>query len=229
VLTIARRIPRPSVALVVAFVALFAALGGTGYAALKFTGKNIVNGTVTGADIENKSLAGKELKPNTLGGKQIKESALGTVPEATHALNADVATSAQTAAKAADADAVGGIPAAQLMTVKSRAYEATITEQANFSSGAVLRSLTDLPPGTYLATARLTYVNPGAAGQETCTLDVPSTNDVVEFSIGAGQSETISMQEVVISGSVWNASVHCTSDGNDDLEGTGSIIAVRLD
>jgi hypothetical protein len=223
---IIRRIPRPSVALVVAFVALFAALGGTGYAALKITGKEIANGTVTGADVDNKSLAGKELKPDTLGGAQIKESALGTVPEAAHAAGAD---SALTAAKAVDADAVGGIPAAQLMTVKTRVYEATIAEQDNFSSGAVLRSLTDLPPGTYLATARLTYVNPGAAGQESCTLDVPSTNDVVEFTIDAGQSETVSMQEVVSSGSVWNASVHCTSDGTDDLQGSGSIIAVRLD
>ena len=80
--TLTRRVPRPSVALVVAFVALFAALGGTGYAALTITGKNIQNGTVTGADIDNKSLSHKEFKKNTLGGGQINESKLGTVPTA---------------------------------------------------------------------------------------------------------------------------------------------------
>jgi hypothetical protein len=219
VLSLTRRIPRPSVALVVAFVALFAALGGTGYAALKITGKDIVN----------KSLGGKELKPDTLGGGQIKESALGTVPEAAHAANADNAINAQAAAKAADADTVGGIPAAQLMTVKPRLFESTISEQLNFANDATLDTLSDLPPGSYLVTARLTYANPGVAGQESCTLEVPGTNDVAEFSIEAGHSETVSMQEVIVPGAIWNATVHCTSDGNDDLEGSGSIIAVRLD
>jgi hypothetical protein len=171
-----RRIPRPSVALVVAFAALFAALGGTGYAALKITGKNIVNGTVTGADVDNKSLGGKELKPDTLDGDQIKESALGTVPDATHAASADSAISAQTAAKAADADAVGGIPAAQLMTVKTRAYEGTIAQQDDFPSGAHLRTLTDLPAGTYLVTARLTYANPGAGAQASSRSPAPTTS-----------------------------------------------------
>ena len=37
------RIGRPSAALVVAVMALFVALGGTGYAALKVTGKNVKN------------------------------------------------------------------------------------------------------------------------------------------------------------------------------------------
>jgi hypothetical protein len=224
-----RRIPRPSVALVVAFAALFAALGGTGYAALKITGKNIVNGTVTGADVDNKSLGGKELKPDTLGGDQIKESALGTVPDATHAASADSAISAQTAAKAADADAVGGIPAAQLMTVKTRAYEGTIAQQDDFPSGAHLRTLTDLPAGTYLVTARLTYANPGAGAQASCTLEVPGTNDVATFSVEGGHSQLVSLHEVVSTGSVWSAAVHCTSNGTDDLEGLGTLIAVRLD
>jgi hypothetical protein len=229
VLTLTRRIPRPSVALGVAFVALFAALGGTGYAALKITGKEIANGTVTGADVENKSLGSKELKPDTLGGDQIKESALGTVPEAAHAAGADNAINAQTAAKAADADAVGGIPAAQLMTVKTRAYETTIPAVADFPSGATLRTLSDLPPGTYVVTARLSYHNPGASGQESCTLEVPGSNDVATFTVEAVDTETISLTEVTSSGSVFGASVNCTSDGTDDLEGTGTIVALRVD
>lgn len=221
-----RHIPRPSVALVVAFVALFAALGGTGYAALKITGKDIVNGTVTGADVDNKSLAGKELKPDTLGGAQIKESALGAVPEAAHAAAADTAA---TAAKATDADAVGGIPASQLMTSKTRGYEASISETLNFGNDSVLRTLADLPAGAYLVTARLTYSNPGAAGQESCRLELPGADDVVEFSVEAAGTETVSLQEVTVPGSIWNATLRCSSDGSDDLLGVGSLIAVRLD
>jgi hypothetical protein len=214
-----RRIPRPSVALVVAFVALFAALGGTGYAALKITGKDIVN----------KSLGGKELKPDTLTGDQVKESALGSVPEAAHAANADNAINAQSAAKATDADSVGGIPAAQLMTVKTRAYEASILPVANFPSGATLRTLSDLPPGSYLVTARLSYHNPGAGGQESCTLEVPGSNDVATFTVEAGDTETVSLTEVMTSTNVFGAGVSCTSDGTDDLEGYGTIVAVRID
>ena len=228
-LTLTRRIPRPSVALVVAFVALFAALGGTGYAALKITGKEIANETITGADVDNKSLGGKELKPDTVGGDQINESALGTVPEATHAANADNAINAQTAAKASDADTVGGIPAAQLMTAKVRTYEANFGEILNFGNEATLEALTDLPPGNYVVTAKLSYYNPGATEQESCTLEVPGADDVTSFIVEFGDSETITMQEAMSSNAVFTPRVYCTSDGNDDTVGVGSIIAVRLD
>ena len=67
---------RPSPAMVVALLALFVALGGTGYAAVKVNGKNIRNHTI----------AGKKLKRNTLTGTQIRESRLGTVPRAGYAL-----------------------------------------------------------------------------------------------------------------------------------------------
>ena len=40
----------------VAYLALFAALGGSAYAAVTATGKNIKDGTVTGGDAKNRSL-----------------------------------------------------------------------------------------------------------------------------------------------------------------------------
>jgi hypothetical protein len=221
-----RRVPRPSPALVVAIVALFMALGGTSYAALKITGKNVENSTLSGVDIKNKSLEEKELEPDTLTGSRINEASLGTVP---HAANADNAMNAQTAAKAADADAVGGIPAAQLMTAKTRAYESNIPQEQNFPTGSPLDTLTDLPPGTYVVTAQLSYHNPGVGGQESCTLDGPGSDGITMFTVEAGDTEVITMQEVTTSTSQFGAFVHCTSDGTDDLEGVGSIIAVRVD
>ena len=225
-LTLTRRVPRPSVALVVAFVALFAALGGTGYAALKITGKDIAKETITGSNVDNKSLGGKELKSNTLGGDQIKESALGPVPEALHAVNAD---NAQTAAKATDADTVGGIPAAQLMTQKPRAFEASIPAVNNFPNNSTLATLQDVPAGTYLVTARLNYYNPGGAAFETCTLTVPGSDDSSTFTVGNSETAPITLQEVVVSDSMFMPNVSCTSDGTDDIAGTGSLIAIRLD
>lgn len=57
---------------VTATLALFIALGGSSYAALTITGKNV----------RNRSLTYKDLKRNTLGGTRIKESRLGTVRRA---------------------------------------------------------------------------------------------------------------------------------------------------
>ena len=67
---------RPSVATVLSLIALFAALGGTSYAAATISGKQVKNGTLTGADIKN----------NSVGGADVKESKLGQVPSAAKAL-----------------------------------------------------------------------------------------------------------------------------------------------
>jgi hypothetical protein len=227
--TLSRRVPRPSIALVVAFVALFAALGGTGYAALTITGKNIQNETVTGADVDNKSLSYKELKKDTLGGDQINESKLGTVPDAAHAANADNAVNAQTAAKATDADTLGGLPASEFMRDVPRAFESHIAETVNFPTNTTLGTLTDIAPGTYVITAKLGYHNPGVAGEETCELEVPGGDDTASFTVLSGATEQIMLQEVVTSDSLFMATVHCTSDGGDDTHGLGNIIAVRVD
>ena len=45
----------------VAYLALFAALGGSAYAAATITGKNIKDGTITGRDVKNRSLGTSKL------------------------------------------------------------------------------------------------------------------------------------------------------------------------
>ena len=221
-----RRIPRPSAAIVVAFAALFTALGGTGYAALMITGANVANSSLTGADVKNESLSYKELKKDTLGGSRVNESALGTVPSAQHAATADNATNA---AKAADADKVGGIDPTTLMIAKPRVFEANVGTIDNFGNNATLGSLVDLAGGQYLVTAKLTYDNDGPFEQETCTLHVPGSDDSATFQVGLNETETIHLQEVVSTGSIWAASVSCTADPTDDMLGPLSIIAVRVD
>ena len=72
---------------VVATLALFLALGGSSYAALSITSK----------DVKNRSLKGGDLKKDTVTGKEIRESKLGSVPRA---VNADTAATASTAGTA---------------------------------------------------------------------------------------------------------------------------------
>ena len=64
-----------SYANVMATVAVFIALGGSAYGALR----------ITGADVRDRSLTYRDLKRNTVGGSRIKESRLGRVPWARNA------------------------------------------------------------------------------------------------------------------------------------------------
>lgn len=85
---------RPSASFLVAIVALFVALGGTGYAAA----------TLSGRDIQRRSIPGNRIMNNALGGGQINESKLGVVPAARESLTAQSAVSATTAASATTAE-----------------------------------------------------------------------------------------------------------------------------
>src|SRR3954463_8009632 len=85
------RIKLPSPAMAIALLALFVALAGTGYAAVKVNGKNIKNKTIAGKKLKNRTITGAKLKSNTLTGKQIKESKLATVPKAAAATTAGTA------------------------------------------------------------------------------------------------------------------------------------------
>jgi hypothetical protein len=62
---------------VVAYVALFAALGGSAYAAVTVTGKNIKDGTITGRDVKNRSLDTNKLSAKALGSLAARPGAPG--------------------------------------------------------------------------------------------------------------------------------------------------------
>jgi hypothetical protein len=90
-------IRRPRHSTIVAYLALFVALGGTGYAAINLpknsvgakqiktggvTSKEIQNSTVKSGDVRNSTLLGRDIRTNALGGREIDESRLGLVPSA---------------------------------------------------------------------------------------------------------------------------------------------------
>jgi hypothetical protein len=77
---------------VVATLALFLALGGASYAAIRVGSGSIINNSVRtqdlrnndirGRDIRNRTIQGGDILTNTLKGQQIRESTLSTVPDA---------------------------------------------------------------------------------------------------------------------------------------------------
>ena len=97
--------PRPSPAMVVAVAALFVALGGTGYAAVKLNGKNLKNRTV----------AAKKVKRNTLTGAEIRESTLGAVPNSARLAGQGPDAFLSSGGTAANSREVGGLPASSFV------------------------------------------------------------------------------------------------------------------
>ena len=200
-------IRRPSAAMVVSCVALFAALGGSSYAAAKLTSSDIANHTIRGVDVKKHALGPSTIKADSLGGDQINEAALGTVP---------------------NADTLDGVDSAGFMKSTQRVFEARTGTVNDFVSNATLLQLPGVPAGSYVVTAKLTYDNDGVLDEsETCTLEVPGAND--ETQIYAENTDAVTLQKAVTAGAAFDANVSCTGDGNDDALGDISIIATRLD
>lgn len=71
---------RLSYANVVASLALFVALGGTGYAAITITGKNVKDSSLTGRDVKNSSLTAADVKNGSLLKQDFKAGQLPSGP-----------------------------------------------------------------------------------------------------------------------------------------------------
>ena len=108
-----RGLRRPSPALIVASIALFAALTGTVYAAKRIDGRDIklrsmpgnrlVPGSVSGDRLKAGTITGNRLARGSITGSQVDAATLGQVPSAVHADNADSARDAGTALNAVNA------------------------------------------------------------------------------------------------------------------------------
>jgi hypothetical protein len=109
----------------IAAIALFVSLGGTGYAALAITGKNVTNGSLTGIDIRNNSVRSIDVTDGTLLAKDFKAGQLPVGAQASASV-ADLSNYYDRAtsdtrflgatAKAVDAGKLDGVDADALTT-----------------------------------------------------------------------------------------------------------------
>jgi hypothetical protein len=139
------RLPRrPGHATVVAYLALFVALGGTSYAALSISGKNVKNGSLTGADLKNNSVASADVRDRGLLAKDFKAGQLPAGPTGP-----------------TGAPGVPGLPGAAGSSGLSKAYYVTRTTAENPLPNALttVARVTGLPAGKYLITGTATAVN----------------------------------------------------------------------
>jgi Collagen triple helix repeat (20 copies) len=72
------RFPRPRVtyANVTATLALFVALGGSSYAALSITGREVRNGSLTGADLAHGSIGSAEIRNGSIRGIDVRDGSI---------------------------------------------------------------------------------------------------------------------------------------------------------
>jgi hypothetical protein len=99
---------RPSHATVVAYLALFVALGGASYAAIRIPARSVGarqlrNRAVTGAKIAGRAVTGAKIANGAVTGAKVSVSTFPAVPNARRAGVADFATSANSATSAGTA------------------------------------------------------------------------------------------------------------------------------
>jgi hypothetical protein len=199
--------------MIVALVALFLALGGVGYAALKIGTNDIKNGAVTS----------KKVKNNSLTGKDIRESTLGRVPSAHRANQADRAAHADTAATA---------NAANTAVSTSDPNEIPMPDGLA-TAGNPIKTLT-VPAGKYVVIAKLEAKNVGNAPSpnDQCTLRAGSDVDTMEFDVdnaNLDDEEAVPLQLVHDFGGGGDVGLRCTDSGAGAVRAKNiSITAIQV-
>jgi hypothetical protein len=167
----------PSPALAIAIVALFVALGGTGYAATKLAANSV--GT---KQIKKNAVTGSKVKKGSLTGSDINLAKLGTVPNAkaaetagsagtaNSAKTADTATNATNAQNAGNASNLGGKPAsfygpATLPSGETQTGPYAATGVPPFASTTVTYPI---PLAAALGGGNVVYLKQGSAPTANC-------------------------------------------------------------
>lgn len=153
----------PSPAMAVALLALFAALGGSAYAAIVVTGKNVKNGSLTGVDFKERSLHGSKLRADSIGGGSIKESTLGPVQALAHQA---VVTGAGVLARGRGVTSVARTAAGRYQVafdrdVRGCVYVATVGDVSAAGPGTGTASVASNPANAFSVIVRTVTYNAG--------------------------------------------------------------------
>jgi hypothetical protein len=159
------RAPSPSMA--VALTALAISLGGTSYAAVTITGKNVRNSSLTGADIKNNTLSSGDIRNGSLLSRDFKA---GELPRG--------ATGATGPTGPPGRDGAQGIPGPTAAFSASRFEFVPLTNNGGLPTEAQSLLALNVPAGSYAITAK-GFFNPTGNGQAYCQLLAGSDVDGV--------------------------------------------------
>jgi hypothetical protein len=187
---------------VMATIAVFIALGGSSYAAIKVTGKTVKDSSLTGKDVRNSSLTGKDVKNQSLLTVDFKAGQLPAGPQGLQGAKGDPgANGAPGTARAYAVVNPGASPAASFDTARTSGFTAVshpnpgiycLTPAAGISPSdrpavvSVNWDSTTPPEGNGVAMRVLSFCPAGTFGvlteRSTATTE-PSNADDVGFSI----------------------------------------------
>lgn len=211
----------------VAYLALFIALGGTSYglAAGSIDSREIKNNTVrTGdlrnneirsRDIRNRTIVARDLLSNTLGGDQIDETELGEVPLATRSKSADDALTLG----GLEPEAFGRAPANTLDVEGDNAAAATVLAVEGYGTLSIPVAGCVADPGSEALTYR--WANTSASGQDLFQLiSTPSDTTPAHAIVAAGGSN-----QSAATGSTLYAELRLHPGGNAGAAATIALFA----
>ncbi|HEX7299668.1 MAG TPA: hypothetical protein VF257_11720 [Solirubrobacteraceae bacterium] len=138
---------RPSPAMVIALLALFVALGGSSYAAIKIGARNIKTGAVGSRAIANNSIRSTDIRDGFVTGQDVRDNSLNNADIDNSDLRANTAnsaTTAKTATSASNADKLDGLDSTSF-TRKA------CTSQTGAIKGAVTVAASATFSGTFTA------------------------------------------------------------------------------
>jgi len=217
---------------VVAYIALFFAIGGVSYAAVDLaknsvSAREIKKNAVRAPEIKKNAVRSSEVKNDALNGSDVNEATLGEVPSALNAQNALSATNAQ------NADQLDGLDSTAFQRVRERVFQVGQAEAQNFPPGSTLAELT-VPEGTYLALAKLSIIHPDAGNDATttCNLSVPGPlDDSQQSRMGGGGTvgDQLGFPLATTFTGAGQLSLSCSNfSGNNDAFNI-KLIALRVD
>jgi hypothetical protein len=159
-----------SYANVMATAAVFVALGGSSYAAISITGKNVKNSSLTGMDLKDSSITGKDVEDGALRARDFKP---GELPKGDKGDKGEPGTNASVNGVAAGGDLTGAYPnprlAAGAVTGTDVAGD-TLTgehvDEATLGQVPDAATLDGLGPETFERPATATASFGGLQGQE---------------------------------------------------------------
>lgn len=219
---------RPQPAIIIACLALFVALGGTSYAAVKLAKNSVgtreikTNG-VSSAEIKAKAVAASEVKDDALTGTDINESTLGNVPSATSAASATTASNVGgTEFKKINFRAANGTALTPILT----AAGLTVSASCLGNIIDVSATTTKQDSSIYSYTSSDTVENdPDQDDRESGAFDVGVTFDVLGSGPNGGGNVSFAEFEFEASdGSVVSGTIQTDTGGTSQCIATGHAI-----
>jgi hypothetical protein len=237
------RLPRPTYAQVTATLALFVALGGTGYAATTIGTSQIANNAITTPKIKNAAVTTAKLKNTAVTGAKIASNAVGTAKIANAAVTTPkIAAGAVTASQLAPATlaALQGRtgppgPAGPPGAVGPSDTYSIFRESGTVTPGSSVTFM-QLPAGSWLFQANVVLTNTAATAREvTCSLHVGSVTPIDTATTSLDAAAGLDTQTVALAATAGPfgpslAGFQCSTSGTPgDVEfADGDLIATQV-